>query len=111
MQRSPASFQQEDASGGGAGFSRFGEADEIDTTPREEPLSTSPNAASKPEWSFTGSVDTPAQHDHETVKEAAPPAMQPAEAMAQPPRSEPSAEEPQRPAKKGWWQRTFRSDG
>jgi ribonuclease E len=89
---------------------RFGPVDEVDTTPSPEPVSrpdivmapvAAPNASSTPVWSLTAdttshpasaaaeSVPAP---ESERVKEAA-------EAEANP-----------GPTKKGWWQRTFRSD-
>jgi ribonuclease E len=61
---------------------RFGVPDEIDTTPRDEPRMT-PNTASSPSWSLndTAEIDT-------TPKEEDKPAL---------------------PAKKGWWQRAFKT--
>ena len=72
-----------------------------------------PNASSRPVWSLTG------EHA-ETVSRAPKVAAQ---AVAPPPAEEepsqfvntevapPAPEGPQQPTKKGWWQRTFRSDG
>ncbi len=61
---------------------RFGVPDEIDTTPRDEPRVT-PNTSSSPSWSLndTAEIDT-------TPKDA---------------------ETPASPAKKGWWQRAFKT--
>jgi ribonuclease E len=89
-----------------------GAPDEIDTTPRENPPpyeapvvrrevveeSVTPNGASTPSWTFANEDHAPepaAQREPEPV------------ATAEPAR----APEPPQPAKKGWWQRTFRSDG
>jgi ribonuclease E len=61
---------------------RFGVPDEIDTTPRDEPR-ISPNASSAPSWSLSdqAEIDTTPK-DEDT---------------------------PKAPAKKGWWQRAFKS--
>ena len=82
---------------------RFGQPDEIDTTPRDEPRRTPertpvhvpeavPNAASAPVWSLK---------PERGEKPAAP---REEESAAQAPREGPA------PTKKGWWQRAFRSD-
>jgi ribonuclease E len=65
------------------GSGRFGEPDEIDTTPRDEPGPV-PNAASAPSWSLseTAEIDTT-------------------------PKDEPQSSDA--PVKKGWWQRAFKS--
>ena len=70
VSQTPASF----------GTPRFGEPDEIDTTPRDMP-GVAPNAASAPSWSLseTAEIDT-------TPKD-----------------------EPKAAAKKGWWQRAFKT--
>ncbi|MEI9885231.1 MAG: Rne/Rng family ribonuclease [Rhizomicrobium sp.] len=62
------------------GNGRYGEPDEIDTTPRDDLPSVTPNTASSPSWSLNepGEIDT-------TPKDDA------------------------KPAKKGWWQRAFKS--
>ncbi|HEY0104942.1 MAG TPA: hypothetical protein VGB91_02575 [Rhizomicrobium sp.] len=73
---------------------RFGEPDEIDTTPRDEPTVV-PNTASKPSWSF----DEPPEIDT-TPKDPAEPAIASSDA---------APAEPDGPPKKGWWQRAFRS--
>ncbi|MBV9045465.1 MAG: hypothetical protein JO348_04930 [Alphaproteobacteria bacterium] len=68
------------------GSDRFGSVpDEIDTTPTDAPRVT-PNAASSPSWSLSdpNEIDTT-------------PAEKPADAA------------PPAPAKKGWWQRAFKS--
>jgi ribonuclease E len=90
--------------------SRFGRPDEIDTTPREEPRSPTevqpsqirrpeavPNAASTPVWSLKAErAETPPKPPEEKVS-----------VLAEAPRETPSAPQP---AKKGWWQRAFRTD-
>ncbi|HTK76131.1 MAG TPA: hypothetical protein VL371_12790, partial [Gemmataceae bacterium] len=69
---------------------RFGHVEEIDTTPRDEPVRTAtPNTASSPSWSLND------PHEIDTTPK-------PAETAAT---SEPAA-----PPKKGWWQRAFKSD-
>jgi len=62
---------------------RFGEPDEIDTTPRDDAPRVVPNTASSPSWSLSdhAEIDT-------TPKEES---------------------KPSEPAKKGWWQRAFKS--
>ncbi|HEY0283483.1 MAG TPA: ribonuclease E/G, partial [Rhizomicrobium sp.] len=87
---------------------RFGQPDEIDTTPRDEPKrpveiqpargpEAIPNAASTPVWSLKGErPEIPPQQEQEKVS-----------AEAEAPRE--TSASPQ-PAKKGWWQRAFRSD-
>lgn len=75
MSQTPASF--------GAG--RFGEPDEIDTTPRDDAPRVSPNTASTPSWSLSD----PAEIDTT-------------------PKDEKSSE-PASPPKKGWWQRAFKT--
>ncbi|MEJ0043487.1 MAG: ribonuclease E/G [Rhizomicrobium sp.] len=75
VSQTPASF----------GSTRFGEPDEIDTTPRDDAPRVSPNTASTPSWS----LNDPAEIDT-TPKDEIP--------------SEPAA-----PAKKGWWQRAFKT--
>ncbi len=93
---------------------RFGQPDEIDTTPHAEPVlsssseprvdtaasGASPNATSTPVWSLANEQNVVASKPAETTAE---------EARA----SEPAVTQhaPAGPAKKGWWQRTFRSDG
>jgi len=97
-------------------YDRFGIPDEIDTTPREEPRpqpviekadvepAAIPNAASSPVWSLTSDAG-----------EAPPPrqrAPEPAAAnIAEEAAPEPVSTEPAGPPKKGWWQRTFRTEG
>ena len=84
---------------------RFGQPDEIDTTPREEPRPQTeihpaqstrpeavPNAASTPVWSLKAErAETPPQ-DKAPAPAKAPPVPAP------------------QPSKKGWWQRAFRTD-
>ncbi len=66
---------------------RFGEPDEIDTTPRDEPVAAPANVASSPSWSLNdpNEIDT-------TPKDPAP-----------------ASNEPAAPPKKGWWQRAFKT--
>jgi ribonuclease E len=73
VSQTPASF----------GTGRFGDPDEIDTTPRDDAPAVTPNTASSPSWSLneTTEIDTT-------------------------PTDEPKSEGP---AKKGWWQRAFKS--
>jgi len=61
---------------------RFGVPDEIDTTPRDEPR-VAPNASSAPSWSLndTAEIDTTPKDEDKSKA----------------------------PAKKGWWQRAFKS--
>ncbi len=97
----------------GNGHDRFGQPDEIDTTPRAEPTQSlpeprsdmassvaTPNATSTPVWSLANEqnvvVSIPVERDSEEPRAAEPTAAKQA---------------PAGPAKKGWWQRTFRSDG
>ncbi len=84
---------------------RFGQPDEIDTTPREEPRIAAreqveqavPNASSTPVWSLKVESSEPSPKS----KPAEDRPMAPASADATP---------PAQPSKKGWWQRAFRSD-
>jgi ribonuclease E len=121
---------------------RFGNVDEIDTTPSDDlPRGVIPNAASTPVWSLDSEPDTtPDTTPVEPPKpvtppvEAAKPAViaEPAPAAPEPAKSEPAepaapvetaaevvpaAPEPEPepsapagPPKKGWWQRTFRTE-
>ncbi len=73
VSQTPASF----------GTGRYGEPDEIDTTPRDDAPSVMPNAASTPTWS----LNDPAEIDTTPTDEP----------------------KPNAPAKKGWWQRAFKS--
>ena len=85
---------------------RFGQPDEIDTTPREEPRVPArehveqaiPNAASTPVWSLKVESNEPP-----------PPKSKPADERPMVPAQADAAPAPQ-PVKKGWWQRAFRSD-
>ena len=120
--------------------SRFGEVDEIDTTPRDEPRGIEPNAASTPVWSLkvdagvpdttpvetiparpkTPAPEKPVEPPHLVEVELPPPsvetAMAPAPAVVEAVKVEPPAParpEPEalgQPVKKGWWQRTFKSE-
>jgi ribonuclease E len=99
------------------GYDRFGVPDEIDTTPRNEPARQSaiersepeapvamPNAASSPVWSLTaGRAEEVASRRHEIVAE-------PVKKEVLEKTSEPVSTQPGGPPKKGWWQRTFRTD-
>jgi hypothetical protein len=76
VSQTPASF----------GNDRFGEPDEIDTTPRDDVPVAVPNTASSPSWSLSDAneIDTT-------------------------PKDDPGSAELAAPAKKGWWQRAFKS--
>ncbi len=126
---------------------RFGNVDEIDTTPSDEPRGVIPNAASTPVWTLDSELDTtpsepdttPAEPPKPVVpapKPEAPAPVETATAPVEPPPAEPVAavpapaktskpakpvaaqpveptpepEVPAGPPKKGWWQRTFRSE-
>jgi len=94
---------------------RFGTPDEIDTTPREEavhqssnerPTIATPNAASTPVWSLGServepkSASSPMSH----------PPVDRAERIGTPAGFGTESEKQTEPVKKGWWQRTFRSE-
>lgn len=89
---------------------RFGTVDDIDTTPTEAPRGrpeAAPNAASSPVWGL--------QHEPDTTPSAAAAPVKPVvQTPAEPveidttPSAEP--EQPSGPPKKGWWQRTFRTE-
>src|SRR5262249_34846671 len=94
------------------GHDRFGIPDEIDTTPREEPVRqpviesadadapvATPNAASSPVWSLT--VDQGG---------AAPEAVEEAVEKEETLTVAREQAAPAGPPKKGWWQRTFRGE-
>jgi ribonuclease E len=115
---------------------RFGNVDEIDTTPSEDPRSVIPNAASTPVWSLGTEPDTtstgikpverslpkpPPDKPAEppvpvpppaVVEEIAPPAPAATEPAAVEPAAaaEPVEQAPAGPPRRGWWQRTFRSE-
>jgi ribonuclease E len=93
------------------GHDRFGVPDEIDTTPREEPVRqpvvvdvdedapvATPNAASSPVWSLATEGGAPPEAVVGPAAKEAPVTVS----------SDPVA--PAGPPKKGWWQRTFRSE-
>jgi ribonuclease E len=85
---------------------RFGAGDEIDTTPRDDRV-TAPNSSSAPEWSL--GADTPPPTAMSEPIESVPDA--PARhAESEPAQLEQKSAEPAQPAKKGWWQRAFRSE-
>jgi ribonuclease E len=77
------------------GTDRFGHVDEIDTTPSDAPtVRSAPNAASSPSWSLNDphEIDTTPQEEPASAAET------------------PASAEPASPPKKGWWQRTFRTN-
>ena len=98
------------------GHDRFGVPDEIDTTPREEPERrpaierddaeapiAMPNAASSPVWSLTADQGEAVSPPREIVADPV--------RMAGPEKTPaPLSSQPAGPLKKGWWQRTFRTD-
>jgi ribonuclease E len=103
---------------------RFGQLDEVDTTPRIEPpfpvadAPVVPNAASTPVWSLKSESGVSANLPRPPApKPAEPPApisaAVPVKSEEPPPaKAEPVPEPAQasdQPVKKGWWQRTFRS--
>jgi len=115
--------------------SRFGEVDEIDTTPRDEPRGIEPNASSTPVWSLEVDAGVPDTTPVETVVRPKkpvpekpvvlpepvapdlPPVVEavaaPAAAVAETVTAEPARTEPEatnQPVKKGWWQRAFKSE-
>jgi ribonuclease E len=100
------------------GHDRFGAPEEIDTAPHIEPVlqpriehpEIMPNAASTPVWSLTGERGQTNSLLPETNQVAVLPPERTLE-RADAVRSQSSHAEPSQPAKKGWWQRTFRSDG
>jgi ribonuclease E len=106
------------------GYDRFGQPDEIDTTPTDEraqpqhdapahdtsaeqpahssepePIAT-PNASSAPSWTLS------AEREAETVAHDVPASAPPPEPAAQ----DAAEQAPQQPARKGWWQRTFKTE-
>jgi len=86
---------------------RFGPADEVDTTPRDELVS--PNASSAPEWS----LDNDRPSEPPTLREHIEPAPSAETKHVEPVHSKTTEQKPsesQEPAKKGWWQRAFRSE-
>jgi ribonuclease E len=95
---------------------RFGAPDEIDTTPREvsvrqphseEPLIATPNGASTPVWSLS------AERGETKPTPSAPSRIQVEQSEAVNASTKSSEREPEKqtqPAKKGWWQRTFRPE-
>ncbi len=114
--------QQPEANSAYAGHSsdydRFGVPEEIDTTPREEPRpqpvieradrdepAAIPNAASTPVWSLTAD---PVEAPSPAPQRAPEPVAEPVAEEAAP---EPVSTQPAGPPKKGWWQRTFRTEG
>jgi ribonuclease E len=114
--------QQPEAESSSAGpshdYDRFGIPDEIDTTPREEPRPqpaiekadadapvAMPNAASSPVWSLTAD---PGEAPSSPQRRAPEPV---AASVSKEAASEPVSTQPAGPPKKGWWQRTFKSEG
>jgi ribonuclease E len=92
QQSAPRDFAEAPKPENGNWNEHFGADGEIDTTPREDrtPPVIQPNASSAPEWSLGHS---------------APPKPEPV--TPAPMASEPK---PAEPAKRGWWQRAFKSD-
>jgi len=90
------------------GHDRFGAPnDEIDTTPvLVEPAArpAAPNESSTPVWSLT--ADSAPRVEEPVEKPAGTPKREP----VLEPSAAPAESAPQQPAKKGWWQRTFRTD-
>jgi len=78
---------------------RFGDGNEIDTTPREEPTRSVPNAASAPDWSLEPEK-IPHAEGPQSNRTAHEPETSPASAD----------KKSEQPAKRGWWQRAFRSE-
>jgi ribonuclease E len=89
---------------------RFGQRDEVDTTPREKPGKLAeiqpaqitrpeaiPNAASTPVWSLK-------------AERAETPPKPPERKAPVPAAAAPNVPAAPQPAKKGWWQRAFRKD-
>jgi ribonuclease E len=101
---------------------RFGRSGESDTTPREEPRAQPapvfppvesqvvPNAASTPVWSLGGESSEAPPKPKEPVRAVEPPPSETATPAPEPAPSPEPASEAVQPAKKGWWQRTFRSN-
>ena len=111
---------------------------EIDTTPRDEPRWVEPNASSKPVWSLEVDAGVPDTTPVETVQPKKPVPEKPVEAphlveselplspveaakaptpaVAEPVKVDPPVPTPTapdtsgQPVKKGWWQRTFKSE-
>ncbi|HVU21124.1 MAG TPA: hypothetical protein VHE09_10360, partial [Rhizomicrobium sp.] len=90
---------------------RFGVPDEVDTTPRGDTIVSArhselaeqiaaPNASSTPVWSLAGDQSTALNSSTLAPKRERESAEHDADDTA-----------PAAPVKKGWWQRTFRSDG
>ena len=101
------------------GHERIGMSEQIDTTPHAEPMVQSrsdraeiatPNGASTPVWSLTADRGEPSLPRPERSEENIPPASrqepEPLEASPSPLAQAQSSQ----PAKKGWWQRTFRPE-
>jgi ribonuclease E len=88
---------------------RYGNVDEIDTTPRDEPVrapisAAIPNAASAPVFSLE-----PAKTEPVKAEPVAKPVVVEAPVVAAPAPAQAPAE-PAQPAKKGWWQRAFKAE-
>ena len=81
---------------------RFGGQDEIDTTPPDEPRGPMPNTSSGPDWSLE-----PRREMSEPIEPPPSPREREPERASQQPQAE---QKPSQPAKRGWWQRAFRSD-
>lgn len=114
---------------------RFGNVDEIDTTPHDEPPVIEPNAASTPVWSLQSEPDampakpapkpkpaaeTPVvpvpvaapviEAKPEPLPEPETPAVAEPVAVKAEPLKPAQPLKPAEPPKKGWWQRTFKAD-
>jgi ribonuclease E len=98
------------------GHDRFGTPDEIDTTPREEPvrqphneqpLIATPNGASTPVWSLGAERNEPKPTPSVRGRT---PAERTETVDASTKTSEREPEKQTQPSKKGWWQRTFRPE-
>ena len=94
---------------------RYGQVDEIDTTPRDEPVRAPvaeaiPNAASTPVWSLESPRAEP--EAPQKAVEPAPVAPTPTAAIAPTATGAPErpTADPAVPTKKGWWQRAFRAE-
>jgi ribonuclease E len=70
----------------------------------EEPVQ--PNAPSAPVWSLAGE-----QSRETTIMSPRDPVVKPAATAPEPEKATPPPLDPAEPVRKGWWQRTFRSDG
>jgi ribonuclease E len=83
--------------------------------PVADGLVASPNGSSTPVWSFRGEAAETASHRPETISTAVEPAREPdpesESESADDAAAAAASEAPPQPTKRGWWQRTFRSEG